>query len=280
MTESVETSALTAHCTGTTGQTGTVVRSTVLRRLFKNPLGIMAMAILLALVAPGRPGPMSWPRSTRTSPTSPRPSPPRTPVNILGTDSAGRDVWSRLLFGAQLTLLSALLCAAVAIGIGLPAGLIAGYYAGKFEAVSNWVVSILMSLPGPDRAADHPRGLRPVGVDRHDRVRRPDQPVLLPPDPHGRAVGPQRALRGCRPGVRALATCASSPATSSPWSGPPSSSRPRRSPVWPSPSSPAWSSWAWAIPPEATWGVMLSEGFKNVYLDTRRCSSGPRLPWR
>ena len=69
-------------------------------------------------------------------------------VNILGTDSAGRDTWSRLLFGAQLTLLSALLCAGVAIAIGLPAGLIAGYYAGKFEAVSNWVVSILMSLPG------------------------------------------------------------------------------------------------------------------------------------
>ena len=69
-------------------------------------------------------------------------------VNILGTDSSGRDVWSRLLFGAQLTLTSALLCAAVAIGIGLPAGLIAGYYAGRFEAVSNWVVSILMSLPG------------------------------------------------------------------------------------------------------------------------------------
>jgi ABC-type dipeptide/oligopeptide/nickel transport system ATPase component/ABC-type spermidine/putrescine transport system permease subunit II len=53
-----------------------------------------------------------------------------------------------LLFGAQLTLLSALLCAGVAIVIGLPAGLIAGYYAGKFEAGSNWVVSILMSLPG------------------------------------------------------------------------------------------------------------------------------------
>ncbi|BAS07139.1 glutathione transport system permease protein GsiD [Arthrobacter sp. Hiyo4] len=68
--------------------------------------------------------------------------------NILGTDSSGRDVWSRLLFGAQLTLSSALLCAAVAIAIGLPAGLVAGYYAGKFEAVSNWVVSILMSLPG------------------------------------------------------------------------------------------------------------------------------------
>ncbi|MFJ2621317.1 dipeptide/oligopeptide/nickel ABC transporter permease/ATP-binding protein [Glutamicibacter sp. NPDC087344] len=68
--------------------------------------------------------------------------------NPLGTDSSGRDVLSRLLYGGQLTLASALLCAAVAIAIGLPAGLIAGFYAGTFESVSNWIVSILMSLPG------------------------------------------------------------------------------------------------------------------------------------
>jgi ABC-type dipeptide/oligopeptide/nickel transport system ATPase component/ABC-type dipeptide/oligopeptide/nickel transport system permease subunit len=69
-------------------------------------------------------------------------------VNLLGTDSAGRDVWSRLLYGARLTLLSALLCAAVAIVIGLPSGLLAGYYGGLFDTASNWVVSVLMSLPG------------------------------------------------------------------------------------------------------------------------------------
>ncbi len=130
-----------------TGQSGTVVRSTVIRRLFKNPLGIAAMGILLvisllALLAPVlAPFDQNYANIAKTlaAPDS---------VNILGTDSAGRDVWSRLLFGAQLTLLSALLCAGVAIVIGLPAGLIAGYYAGKFEAGSNWVVSILMSLPG------------------------------------------------------------------------------------------------------------------------------------
>lgn len=130
-----------------TGQSGTVVRSTVVRRLFKNPLGIAAMGILLvisllALLAPVlAPFDQNYANIAKTlaAPDS---------VNILGTDSAGRDVWSRLLFGAQLTLLSALLCAGVAIVIGLPAGLIAGYYAGKFEAGSNWVVSILMSLPG------------------------------------------------------------------------------------------------------------------------------------
>ncbi len=129
------------------GQSGTVVRSTVIRRLFKNPLGLIAMAILLAISVLAILAPVLAPFHENYSNIAKTLAAPDS-VNILGTDSAGRDVWSRLLFGAQLTLLSALLCAGVAIVIGLPAGLIAGYYAGRFEAASNWVVSILMSLPG------------------------------------------------------------------------------------------------------------------------------------
>ncbi|MDP9982596.1 ABC-type dipeptide/oligopeptide/nickel transport system ATPase component/ABC-type dipeptide/oligopeptide/nickel transport system permease subunit [Pseudarthrobacter oxydans] len=155
MSDSVETAAVAAPAPGTstqpapthTGQSGTVVRSTVLRRLFKNPLGIVAMAILLVISLLAVLAPVLAPFEENYSNIAKTLAAPDS-VNILGTDSAGRDVWSRLLFGAQLTLLSALLCAGVAIAIGLPAGLIAGYYAGKFEAVSNWVVSILMSLPG------------------------------------------------------------------------------------------------------------------------------------
>ncbi|MCO4251940.1 dipeptide/oligopeptide/nickel ABC transporter permease/ATP-binding protein [Pseudarthrobacter raffinosi] len=146
MSESVETSALTP-LPGTTGQTGTVVRSTVLKRLFKNPLGILSMIILLTMGLLAAFADVLAPFEENFANISKTLAAPDS-VNILGTDSSGRDVWSRLLFGAQLTLLSALLCAAVAIVIGLPAGLIAGYYAGKFEAMSNWVVSILMSLPG------------------------------------------------------------------------------------------------------------------------------------
>ena len=146
MTESVETSALTP-VPGTTGQTGTVVRSTVLKRLFRNPLGIIAIVILLGMAVLAVFADVLAPFDENFANISKTLAAPDA-VNILGTDSSGRDVWSRLLFGAQLTLLSALLCAAVAIAIGLPAGLVAGYYAGKFEAVSNWIVSILMSLPG------------------------------------------------------------------------------------------------------------------------------------
>jgi ABC-type dipeptide/oligopeptide/nickel transport system ATPase component/ABC-type dipeptide/oligopeptide/nickel transport system permease subunit len=148
MSDSVETAAVAAPAPSLhTGQSGTVVRSTVIRRLLKNPLGIIAMAILLAISLLAILAPVLAPFQENYSNIAKTLAAPDA-VNILGTDSAGRDVWSRLLFGAQLTLLSALLCAGVAIAIGLPAGLIAGYYAGKFEAVSNWMVSILMSLPG------------------------------------------------------------------------------------------------------------------------------------
>jgi ABC-type dipeptide/oligopeptide/nickel transport system ATPase component/ABC-type dipeptide/oligopeptide/nickel transport system permease subunit len=151
VTESVETSALTPAAGSAvpekSGQTGTVVRSTVLKRLFKNPLGLIAIVILLGMGILAVFADVLAPFDENFANISKTLAAPDA-VNILGTDSSGRDVWSRLLFGAQLTLTSALLCAAVAIAIGLPAGLVAGYYAGKFEAVSNWVVSILMSLPG------------------------------------------------------------------------------------------------------------------------------------
>lgn len=145
MSDSVETAAVSAPVPN--GQSGTVVRSTVMRRLLKNPMGIASLVILLTIAALAILAPVIAPFEENFANISKTLAAPDS-VNIMGTDSAGRDTWSRLLFGAQLTLLSALLCAGVAIAIGLPAGLIAGYYAGKFEAVSNWVVSILMSLPG------------------------------------------------------------------------------------------------------------------------------------
>ncbi|WP_458107610.1 dipeptide/oligopeptide/nickel ABC transporter permease/ATP-binding protein [Arthrobacter sp. R3-55] len=152
MSDSVDSTAVSADSMGLAampgaGQSGTVVRSTVMRRLLKNPMGIASLTILLTITVLAILAPVIAPFEENFANISKTLAAPDS-VNIMGTDSAGRDTWSRLLFGAQLTLLSALLCAGVAIAIGLPAGLIAGYYAGKFEAVSNWVVSILMSLPG------------------------------------------------------------------------------------------------------------------------------------
>lgn len=130
-----------------TGQTGTVVRSNVIRRILKNPLGLISVIILTLIVLLAVFASVLAPFDENFANIAKTLAAPDS-VNILGTDSSGRDVWSRLLFGAQVTLLSAVLCAVVAVGIGLPAGLIAGYYGGAFDSASNWVVSILMSLPG------------------------------------------------------------------------------------------------------------------------------------
>ena len=68
--------------------------------------------------------------------------------HLLGADSAGRDVFSRLLFAGQFSLAGALVALAVALILGVTAGLIAGYYGGWFDAVSSWLTGLMMALPG------------------------------------------------------------------------------------------------------------------------------------
>ena len=127
------------------GQSGTVKRAGVVGRLLKNPMGVIAIVILVVIVASAVfaefLAPMDPTRATNTVLAGPA------GANILGTDSNGRDILSRLFFGAQGTLVSAALAAGVAIGIGLPAGLLAGYYGSWFDSLSSWATNILMALP-------------------------------------------------------------------------------------------------------------------------------------
>lgn len=70
------------------------------------------------------------------------------PEHVLGADSAGRDVYSRLLFAGQFSLAGALLALVVAVAIGVTGGLVAGYYGGWFDSVSSWLTGLLMAIPG------------------------------------------------------------------------------------------------------------------------------------
>lgn len=68
--------------------------------------------------------------------------------HLLGTDDAGRDIFSRLLHAGQTTLAAGLLAAAVAITIGTPVGILAGYYAGRLDSITSWIANMILSLPG------------------------------------------------------------------------------------------------------------------------------------
>ncbi|WP_156761194.1 dipeptide/oligopeptide/nickel ABC transporter permease/ATP-binding protein [Microbacterium karelineae] len=122
-------------------------REGVIGRFLRNPLGVIAAVVLVlivlaALSAPflGLPAPGTANLRDALLPSSAE--------HLLGTDSSGRDVLSRLLWGAQINLAGAALALVVALVVGLPTGLIAGYYGGWFDAVANWFTNLNMALPG------------------------------------------------------------------------------------------------------------------------------------
>ncbi len=65
----------------------------------------------------------------------------------LGTDELGRDILSRLLWGARASLMAGCISVAIALGLGVPLGLIAGYFGGLLDAVISRVTEALLSCP-------------------------------------------------------------------------------------------------------------------------------------
>ena len=67
--------------------------------------------------------------------------------HLLGTDKLGRDVWARIVYGAQPTLLGALVVVIISGFIGIPLGLLAGYYGGRIDALIMRVLDALLAFP-------------------------------------------------------------------------------------------------------------------------------------
>lgn len=67
--------------------------------------------------------------------------------HILGTDDLGRDHFSRLLFGGQVSLAVGFLAALLSLSIGVSLGIVCGYYGGLIDDGTNWVISTLNSIP-------------------------------------------------------------------------------------------------------------------------------------
>ncbi|WP_254861571.1 ABC transporter permease [Halovivax gelatinilyticus] len=65
----------------------------------------------------------------------------------LGTDQAGRDILSRIMFGTRLSLQLGLFVTGVAIGIGVPIGLAAGYLGGPFATIAMRTSDVFLAVP-------------------------------------------------------------------------------------------------------------------------------------
>ena len=113
-----------------------------LRRERKAMVGllIVGLLVLLALV-----GPAIAPYDPDRSDFGPLVAP--SPAHPLGTDSYGRDLLSRLLIGARVSVSVGILAALLALVVGGLLGLVAGYYGGWVDSLVSRLVDLLWSFP-------------------------------------------------------------------------------------------------------------------------------------
>ncbi|PWS36914.1 D,D-dipeptide ABC transporter permease [Falsiroseomonas bella] len=120
----------------------------ILRKLAEDRAALVGLILILALIAAAILAPLlsTHPGDVTEFHTARRLSPPG-PENWLGTDRMGSDIYSRLLFGARITLTIAVTAIAVAVLIGVPMGLIAGYYEGFGSNLLMRVSDIFLAVP-------------------------------------------------------------------------------------------------------------------------------------
>lgn len=116
------------------------------RRFARNPLGMIGLAILGVLLASAILAPLLAPHDPYLPDLVRRLSPPSA-QNWLGTDELGRDIFSRILYGARLTLLIVGLVVATSAPIGLVIGAVAGTAGGWVDAVFMRITDVFLAVP-------------------------------------------------------------------------------------------------------------------------------------
>jgi peptide/nickel transport system permease protein len=118
----------------------------VARALARNPLAMVGLAIILGLLLVAALAPWIAPYSPYQGSLPNRLQPPSS-EHWMGTDELGRDIFSRVIHGARITLMIVLLVAVIAAPLGLIVGAVSGYFGGWVDRVLMGVTDIFLSMP-------------------------------------------------------------------------------------------------------------------------------------
>lgn len=69
------------------------------------------------------------------------------PTYVFGTDKYGRDVLSRVIYGARISLTVGVIATTIALALGIFMGALAGYFRGKVDGVVMWIINVVWSFP-------------------------------------------------------------------------------------------------------------------------------------
>jgi oligopeptide transport system permease protein len=117
-----------------------------IRRLIQNRAAMIGGITILVLIILAIFAPWIAPYSYSYQNLDIGASPPSA-EHLLGTDVLGRDLLSRLLYGARISLLVGFVATGVALVIGVSWGIIAGYFGGRVDSIMMRIVDVLYGLP-------------------------------------------------------------------------------------------------------------------------------------
>ena len=116
------------------------------RALARNPLAMVGLVVIVALLVMAALAPWIAPYSPLEGMLSNRLQPPSA-AHWMGTDELGRDIFSRVVHGSRITLMIVILVAVIAAPLGLIVGTVAGYYGGWVDKALMGVTDVFLSLP-------------------------------------------------------------------------------------------------------------------------------------
>ena len=117
-----------------------------IRRLIQNRAAMIGGITILVLIILAIFAPWIAPYSYSYQNLDIGASPP-SGEHLLGTDVLGRDLLSRLLYGARISLLVGFVATGVALVIGVSWGIVAGYFGGRVDSIMMRIVDVLYGLP-------------------------------------------------------------------------------------------------------------------------------------
>jgi peptide/nickel transport system permease protein len=112
----------------------------------QRPVAVMGLVVIVAfiliavfapLLAPYDPLATSW-LAIRQAPSR---------AHWMGTDELGRDVLSRVIYGARASMLAGVVSVAIAAAIGIPMGVVAGFVGGVIDAVLSRIIDAMLACP-------------------------------------------------------------------------------------------------------------------------------------
>ena len=116
------------------------------RRLLRRKGALFGLAVITLFIAMA----VFAPLIARYDPTAQSYSLIRRPPSDLhwfGTDELGRDLLTRIIYGARASLLAGVISVSIALGIGVPIGLCAGYLGGLVDAVLSRITDAMLACP-------------------------------------------------------------------------------------------------------------------------------------